>query len=304
MAMTIREWHGYRVEDQSLQALVASQERACPFIGDTCTKTFRDGQISGVCSLKPSRSGPVVCCPNRLYGDDWKVLTDVVEISFGAGHKLVAGPSARGEARRTSRPVVGVFGKSWGGELHLPQRSGTGAYYVDYILALILPSGELAEFVAVEVQSIDTTGSYRSEWENLELNRESGSGATSGFNWENVSKRILPQLIYKGNVLQQEEKCKKGLFFITPKPVYDRIIGRLLGGTAQLPPYPLSSSALTFLSYDPDWNEQLDGSPAPLRQTNRLTSHLAQVAQAFVSVSNLPPAGSYKQAIEAALRSV
>ncbi len=40
----------------------------------------------------------------------------------------------------------------------------------------------------------------------------------AGVNWENVSKRILPQLIYKGYVLRRERLCSKGLFFVCPKP--------------------------------------------------------------------------------------
>ena len=43
--------------------------------------------------------------------------------------------------------------------------------------------------------------------------------SNAGMNWENVNKRILPQLIYKGHVLRREELCRKGLFFVCPKHV-------------------------------------------------------------------------------------
>src|SRR5690606_34526853 len=91
--------------------------------------------------------------------------------------------------------------------------------------------------------------------------------ATAGFNWENVNKRILPQLIYKGNVLQREHLCRKGLFFVTPTPVYNKIVGRL-GGKDVLQEYPLQSGSITFLAYnvDPQADSTTHGTPVPLLQ--------------------------------------
>jgi len=186
-----------------------------------------------------------------------------------------------------------------GGELRLPQRSGAGSYFVDWILALVLPSG-LDRFVAIEVQTIDTTGNYHDAVDGLRDGRKIVD-SVAAFNWENVNKRILPQVIYKGNVLQRERKCLGGLFFVTPKPVYDRIMDRLIGNGQTLPSYPLQPGAVTFLSYDPDWLNAPLGSPAPLVQTGRLTTSVVQIAQAFIGVNNLPAMGSYESAIEAAL---
>lgn len=61
-------------------------------------------------------------------------------------------------------------------------------------------NGELAEFTALEVQTTDTTGNYRGAREAL-LNDRSLKDETVGLNWENVSKRIILQLIYKGQML-------------------------------------------------------------------------------------------------------
>lgn len=301
MATAIVDWFGYQVSDTSRAAVNAAQNEHCPFIDDQCTKTFRDGEVSGVCALKQRTREGVVCCPNRLYGDDWLVLHDVADIAFGAGLPLVRGDSAMSEAQRRNSPVVAVFGKSWGGELHLPQRSGAGSYYVDYILALIHPTTGLDHFVALEVQSIDTTGNYQTGFRELKNGRKPYDKNSAGFNWENVSKRILPQVIYKGNVLQQEPRCHKGLFFITPKPVYEKIMDRLIGGGPRFNSYPLSPSSITFLSYDPDWTTASPGQPAPLVQTNSLTASGHAVAQAFINVMNLPPAGSFELAINEAL---
>lgn len=301
MASAIVDWFGYEVSDASPAAIDAAEHEYCPFIDDKCTKTFGDGTVSGVCSLKQKTRDGVVCCPNRLYGDDWLILRDVAAMAFGADLPLVSGGSATSQAHVLQSRVVAVFGKSWGGELHLPQRGGTGSYYVDYILALIDPNTGLDHFVAVEVQSIDTTGNYQTGFAELKNGRKQFDRNSAGFNWENVSKRILPQVIYKGNVLQRESRCHKGLFFITPRPVYEKIMDRLVGKGPRLDPYPLSSSSITFLSYDPDWSSANPGKPAPLVQTNALTTSNHAVAQAFINVMNLPPAGSFETAINQAL---
>ena len=69
----------------------------------------------------------------------------------------------------------------------------------------------------------------------------------AGLNWDNVSKRILPQLIYKGHVLRQEPLCNKGMFFVCPTPVYDRVRERLGG---DMRPYHFQPGSLTFCWYD------------------------------------------------------
>ena len=195
---------------------------------------------------------------------------------------------------------VAVFGKRWGKELRLPQRKGTGGYFVDWILALIGPNGRLQEFVAVEVQAIDTTGNYRAERNAYLRGREFKGNSTAGLNWENVSKRILPQLIYKGHVLRQEPLCNKGMFFICPKPVYERVQQRLGNG---LRPYPLQPGTLTFRWYDLG-PEMPAGQRRPLESFGQFTTTIDQVALAFTAPADLPPADVYALAIEAELEAL
>ena len=78
-------------------------------------------------------------------------------------------------------------------------------------------------------------------------NLPSPGRSTASFNWENVSKRILPQLIYKGQVLRREPLCSKGLFFVCPTPVYKKIEERL-GGNLQ--PIHQQPGSLTMMWYD------------------------------------------------------
>ncbi|WP_246070174.1 NotI family restriction endonuclease [Humibacillus xanthopallidus] len=295
------EFFGFRASDNSAVAVDHAQRGQCPFLQDRCEKTLSDGLIAGVCTLKPVTSTPVICCPVRLYADDYRVLRDVADMAFTPGLALHPGGAAASEARHTGHEVIAVFGKRWGGELRLPQRQGRGSYFVDWILARLDAQGNLAEFVAIEVQSIDTTGNYRNGRTALLAQTRHIERTTAGFNWENVSKRILPQVIYKGNVLQRESLCQKGLFFVVPSPVYGRIMDRL-GGSGGLLPYPLQSSSITFMSYDLDLSAgTAPGLSVPLKQEHVYTTNIGQVAQAFAGPGVMPPQDCYRDAIRAAL---
>ncbi|MCK2023178.1 hypothetical protein KZC52_09605 [Microbacterium sp. kSW2-24] len=301
MGVTVVDWFGYRPDDGSMTAAIDAERMYCPFIRKTCEKVPKDGTPSGVCALKQTTMDPVVCCPNRMYGDDYRILRDVAVRAFGDGLSLVNGREAQARALATGSRVVGVFGKKWGGEVHLPQRKGAGSYFVDWILAVVSPSG-LEEFVAIEVQTIDTTGNYHDSLDALRDGRRKVESKAAGFNWENVNKRILSQLIYKGNLLQREPKCRGGLYFVTPRGVYNKIMDRLIGTGQPLPDYPQSAGSITFLSYDPDWANAVDGAPAALVATGSLTTTIAQVSLALNSPTNLPPMGVYADSIEAAFQ--
>lgn len=295
MALRIVEFFGYSPSDHSQEARRARQDRRCPFLNSGCTKHFRDGEISGACTVRLVNSGPVICCPNRLYADDYKILQEIAESCFGQDVRLIAAERVP-QADRENRNVA-VFGQRWGRELRLPQRMGRGAYFVDWVLALVNPEGRLQEFVAVEIQAIDTTGNYRAERDAYMRGEEYGEYSEAGLNWENVSKRILPQIIYKGHVLRREPLCTRGLFFVTPTPVYQRIRDRLAG---DILPIHLQPGALTFRWYDLGAEEH-PGDIRGLRNAGQYTTTVDQVALAFTAPANLPPIGVYQRAIEAEL---
>ena len=302
MAGTIYELFGYRAGDHSEAAVDGAQERFCPFLHDTCVKKFNDSErtISGVCAVKPMTSQPVICCPVRLYAEDYQVLRDVSDRAFGPGYPVFRGGSALRHARRTGEPAVAAFGKRWGAELRVPQRGGVGSYFVDWVLALLDGQGKLTQFCAVEVQTIDTTGNYKNGWAELMEPERRTVRTTVGLNYENVNKRILPQLIYKSQVLQRESLCKSGMFFVSPTPVYKRIMRRL-GGEENLPKFPLQPASITFLAYD-----YIEPSQTPAGETLPLSLEIEhgttvdRLQNAFNNVV-LPDAGVYASAIEAAL---
>lgn len=196
------------------------------------------------------------------------------------------------------------FGQRMGKELKVQSR-GT-SYAFDWILALVDGEGELVEFAAVEIQTIDTTGSYRRQsWElqmecespGMEKYTEPAKGKPSNFNFENVSKRILPQLITKGHLLRVEEMCRKGLFFVCPAPVLNRIYTRLGNNLTEYSP---QNGSITFHDYTLDLDS--DVRPYPLKFGRSFTTTHDQLAMAFSSPQNLPPKNSYTAVVKDAVK--
>ncbi len=116
-------------------------------------------------------------------------------------------------------------------------------------------------------------------------------------NWENVNKRIIPQLLTKGNVFGRESMCRKGLFFVCPAPVYKKLIERL---GAKLSPWPMRNGALTFRWYD------LVPTAAPgeirsLRCQGQFTTTIENLKEAFNSTLNLPSMGVMSTTIQKAV---
>ena len=295
MAGYIAEFFGYRSEDSSEKSLLYAARRCCPFTGSSCSKFLgRERTPSGVCSIRQKTPGSpnVICCPIRIYAENYKMLHSVAKKAFNQDLNLYAGRAAVQKAQAEGGAIA-VFGKGWGGELKLPQREGTGSYFVDWILAYLDGFGELKEFTAIEVQTIDTTGSYQKAREALLDGRQIMDDSV-GLNWENVSKRIIPQLIYKGQILQREDLCKTGLFFVAPVPVYKRVLDRL-GGKEKLPSFPYQPASIHFIAYDAVATPR-DGFITPLDIREEHCTTVYKVQEAFSSL-NLPEGNVYRDAI-------
>lgn len=300
MAGYISEFFGYRAEDVSSTAIQNTAKQVCPFLSSFCTKSLSDKTISGVCAVRQvsADSPDVICCPNRLYAENYKMLSTIAKKAFGAEYNLYSGRLAV-EKAKLEKGAVAVFGHGWGGELPLPKRKGKGSYYVDWILARINGAGELVEITAIEVQTIDTTGNYRNARQAL-IDHRAIEKDSVGLNWENVSKRIIPQIIYKGQVLQREELCRSGLYFVCPKPVYDRVLERL-GGKEKLPQFPTQPAAIHFVAYDYIAGVPVeDGEIRPLGIIEEYCTTVYKVQEAFSAV-DLPALNVYRDAIKRAL---
>lgn len=296
MPFTLLEWFGHDLDNWSPIAVVDRRDERCPYVGTNCSKTFNNGARSGACSVLLGGGAKVAICPNRLYAQDYLALSNVALVAFGAGHTIIR-PSEAATVSHDGAFVI-AFGHSFGRELQLPSRGGRGGYFVDWILARISSAGDLQDFVAVEIQTIDTTGSYRNEVDALKGGQQQViRSSKAGLNWENVNKRILPQLIYKGRVLQRERLCTKGLFFVCPDAIYQRITERLGGLDAV---ENLQPGSLTFHWYG--LGETDASGDRPIMLGGQFSTTVDHVAYKFVAPTNLPAAGVYESAIKAALR--
>lgn len=305
MATVVFEWYGFRPGDRSDEAAEVAATNTCPFVGGQCWKK------TGVCTLSPAgATAPVVVCPTRLYGGNHRFLREIAADAF-YGLQVEIGPDGLPETtsaviakrRALDRGIaqVGVFGKGFGSEIKLPAaESGLGSYSVDFTLVVITPSGELVAFAAIEVQTIDTTGSTKISTAALADARQVVP-SSAGFNWENVSKRILPQLIVKGLMLQGERLCRSGLYFVAPEPVIARILARL-GGERRLRAIPKQPSSITFVGYKHD-GPLMDGLPLDMRPGWTKTISTSDMSIAFITPENLPPAGAYEKKMLKVLKS-
>lgn len=303
MASTIHEFYGARPGTAESRRNAAAQR--CPFIDGPCKK-----KDIGACSLKMAKSEPVIICPNRLYGDGFKVIADVAAKALSGRNELVGVEEFKRlrDAGLWDGTKAVVFGQGFDGELSLTgpkdEDGRRSQFKIDYIVCAISAEMELVELAAIEVQTIDISNSYRPAAEyfhtlsgNAQID-ETRITAKAGLNWENVNKRILPQIIYKGHALRREDKAQEGLFFILPHQVYRRILTRIGNDLSK---YPRGPGTVTFETYKLG-NEKADGT-YPLEYVENFTTTVDQVAFAFVSPHNLPELGSYDEAIQKKLKS-
>lgn len=298
------EWYGYAADDQTHTAATSAVNQSCPFVPPDCTKA------GGACSVHTGQE-IVSVCPKRFYFDNFRVMREIADEAFAQFPvargvdglpTLVPGNTARATAAQTGQHQVGAFGQGWAnsGEIKLPPAMPGGARYsVDFVLVVVDPAGDLQGFVPVEVQSIDTTNTYAPSIAGLAAGRQIVA-SNFGMNWENVNKRILPQLIVKGLMLQGERLCTTGIYFVTPESVFQRIMLRL-GGLNRLRQIPQQPATITFLRFDQDVQNHVHGAPVPLRRLNPVTISTSDMSLAFISPENLPAAGAYEQKIAARL---
>jgi hypothetical protein len=297
MASTIYEFHGAR--PGSKVSRENAKKHHCPFVDKRCKKK------NGACSLLLSESEePVIICPNRLYGDGFKVIEDIANKTIERGQLISPEQAAELHAlNQLNGDEAVVFGQGFGRELAVTAPAIEGerpsSFSVDYVMCALENDLSLNGFAAVEVQTIDTTNSYGNAakyYYALQTNQKLDPQAEitkAGLNWENVNKRILPQIIYKGHTLRREVKAQHGLFFVLPDAVYSKILTRIGN---DLMSYPKGPGTVTFETYRIG-EEQPDGTSRLVHVDSNTTS-VEQIAFAFVSPRNLPKLGIYENKIE------
>lgn len=242
----IVELFGYSPDDMSKESIASHGGKRCPFVGSACTKTNHDQSIVyGVCSVskgvRKDSELDVIVCPKRLYYDNYTIFKQVVQRVWGNGLSLIVGGTVtelKNAAHSVDRPAI-AFGQNSGKEV---SANSNGSLSMDWVIqSYVQTNDELKpdQFIGIEVQSIDITGNYRDNWaayQNMKKSPNSGDvleglipNSGHGLNWANVHKRLIPQIIRKGNLYRRIERCA-GFFFLVPEVVYQRfeaVIGKL-----------------------------------------------------------------------------
>ena len=201
----LAEVFGFAVTDHSETATRYRKHRLCPFNNKVanCTKDKAKDPL-GVCSIY-DQDEIVITCPIR-FREDWLIAVDAASFFFPA-------------------PA------SWSSlvEVRLNDARGKAAGNVDVVLVAYDDEGKVYDFGALEIQAVYISGNIREPFKRyMESPRDNAF-----MDWLNQPnyprpdylsssrKRLAPQLIYKGGILQSWGKkiavaLNKGFFGTLP----------------------------------------------------------------------------------------
>lgn len=165
-------WTG--TKDTDWKSVVQSQ--ICPFDDTKCFKTRKsEPAVSiGTCTVEYRRPAvPIMICPKRLL-DGGRIFTDCLHL---------------------------LTKHEPGNEYHLLPEVGIPGGSVDFILASV-KGGSVVDFVGVELQTLDTTGTVWPERQRFLMDagvlpRASVEAKPYGMNWKHTAKTILVQMHHK-----------------------------------------------------------------------------------------------------------
>lgn len=168
------------------------EAQQCPFLGKRCYKIRKSNpEISiGSCTVSYGRAPePVIICPTRLI-QRGQIFTDCLHL---------------------------LTSHEPGNELHLVSEISVPGGSIDYVL-VSTKEGKVRDFVGIELQTLDTTGTVWPERQRLlrelgvsrdDTNEESSK--SFGMNWKMTAKTILVQLHHK---LQTFENVNRKLVLV------------------------------------------------------------------------------------------
>lgn len=183
-------------------ATPAAKGYECPFIKSTCSKrsqNLKNNEPYPVCTLwRKSDGAPdpkndlIFVCPKRFYAVDF--LKDVIR------HCWMGTPP--------ENPKVA------------PEVKMKGFGNVDFVIADVQENGDIGQFLSVELQAVDITGSVFTAYKALLEGKDLDKRPTYNLNWDNVYKRYITQLIRKGYF---HHHWKSKVIAVIPDQVYQYI---------------------------------------------------------------------------------
>lgn len=280
------EIFGFSPDDTSKQCDEYWNRELCPFVGTKCSKYNHDKSITyGVCSVISSGE-EIIICPKRLYANNYQTLREVSQDAFGYIPLYLVHEAKNMElVKEVPSDFILAFGQNSGKEIQVG--SLKNKLSMDWVLVRVL-DGEPVELAGVEVQSIDITNNYRDAWESYKLIRNGHDikipSSKHGMNWANVHKRLIPQIIRKGQIYMDSKLATKGLYFIVPNAVYNRFES-VVNNTAQLD--VADSGCLSVFTYS--LGDTVDvGSIRSIKRQRVLRVLLEEFALNFISGGQIP----------------
>lgn len=207
----------------------ANEEYLCPFRDSACSK--RSHSFTGpfpVCSVFRQRKGeelvPIAVCPRRLYAAD--IYNDVIEYCWSG--------------EKPTNPIV----------VHEIKMGEVGN--VDMVIADLSDDGSMIKnFVSIELQAVDITGTYEPAYTSIVVNSPLERRPTYNFNYKNVQKRFITQLIDKGFF---HHHWGTKIIAVVQDVIYDNLKERI-----NFPEVSLEHSNVVFMRYGMELIETPEG---------------------------------------------
>lgn len=187
----LAEVFGFPINNFTVTANRYRSNRLCPFHNKvaSCTKDKAKNPL-GVCSIYDTDGSLSITCPIR-FRQEWIIIEDAAEYFFPPGTKWTSI-----------------------GEVRLNDKTGKSAGNIDIVLVSYSDDGKIIDFGAIEIQAVYVSGNIRTPFEYYMKNPT----ARWDLDWTNEEsrvhadylsssrKRLVPQLIYKGDILKKWNK--------------------------------------------------------------------------------------------------
>lgn len=182
----LAEVFGHLTTDLSQKADRFRRNKLCPFNNrvPSCTKDKAKDPL-GVCSIR-NKDRPVITCPVR-FREDWLIAEDAANFFFS------------NDSLWTSLA-----------EVRLTDRNGNSAGNIDLVLVAYDENGNVTDFGALEIQAVYISGNIRAPFTHYMKNCQKNQN----MDWRgqpnyprpdflsSSRKRLVPQLMFKGGILQ------------------------------------------------------------------------------------------------------
>lgn len=211
----------------------ANAEYQCPFINGECTK--RSQKLSGpypICSARPKSASlddpPIIICPKRFF--EANLGEDIIRECW-----MGTPPT---NPRIAYEIKMAKFGN------------------VDLVVADVdEQAGHVRNFLPVEIQAVDMTGSLFDAYEAITSSHQLEERISYGFNWANVRKRFINQLISKGYYCHH---WGTRIIAVLQSVLFERLHDHLEFGEVSMADSNVVFMLYTLVRSDGEWNITFD----------------------------------------------